>query len=545
MPPRQRGKGEKMRRFSVAFVAALVCAALVVSFAGPASAQTTPSPSKSKAPSKASPPPATKDSPAAVKGGILRGIRGQFPKDISYAPDFSPTDSMFALPYAERLVDWDEKGDLIPQLATSWEGDPKAKTVIWHLRKGVTFHDGTPFNAEGVKWNFQIALDAGRLFDGQFVKSLDVVDDYTLRMNLTEYTSMAFENYGWTAMFSPTAFKANGGKEWARTHEAGTGPFKLVDFKRDTSIRYERYDGYWRKGFPLLDGIEVRFVPDPMTASMMMEAKEADIWIDTNVIKNILELQQKGLKVNWGPGMLWALLPNSSNPKSPYANKKVREAVEYALDRPAIAKMLGFGKFEPLTQIVPSASPAYVNSYNPRPYNPEKAKQLLAEAGYPSGFETKLLAIDYARDAAVAIQSYLAAVGIRVNVDVADLGRYYGALFGPAGWDDLAIARSGINPDATDLFVHFGPRPMTYRFGFIAKSPEFLALCEKALKTYDQAGVKAAMQQAVRQAGEDAMVIPLYRSAQTNVMQDYVHTDYMKIHTVTWFSYQDWMDKKK
>jgi peptide/nickel transport system substrate-binding protein len=534
-----------MRRLSVACVTVLVCASLVVSFTGPASAQTAPSPSKSKAPSKAAPPPAMKDSPAPVRGGILKGIRGQFPKDISYSPDFSPTDSMFALPYAERLLDWDEKGNLVPQLALSWDGDPKAKTVIWHLRKGVTFHDGTPFNAEAVKWNFQVALDAGRLFDGQFVKSLDVVDDYTLRMNLSEYTSMAFENYGWTAMFSPTAFKVNGGKEWARTHEAGTGPFKLVDFKRDTSIRYERYDGYWRKGFPLLDGIEVRFVPDVMTASMMMEAKEADIWIDTNVVKNILELQQKGLKVNWGPGMLWALLPNSSNPKSPYANKKVREAVEYALDRPAIAKMLGFGKFEPLTQIVPSASPAYVSGFNPRPYNPEKAKQLLAEAGYPSGFETKLLAIDYARDAAIAIQSYLAAVGIRVNVDVADLGRYYGALFGPAGWDDLVIARSGINPDATDLFVHFGPRPMTYRFGFIAKSPEFLALCEKALKTYDQAGVRAAMQQAVRQAGEDAMVIPLYRSAQTNVMQDYVHTDYMKIHTVTWFSYQDWMDKKK
>ena len=78
--------------------------------------------------------------------------------------------------------------------------------------------------------------------------------------------------------------------------------------------------------------------------------------------------------------MLWALLPNSSNPKSPYANKKVREAVEYALDRPAIAKMLGFGRFESLTH-VPSASPAYVPNYNPRPYNPDKARQLLAERG--------------------------------------------------------------------------------------------------------------------------------------------------------------------
>ncbi len=228
---------------------------------------------------------------------------------------------------------------------------------------------------------------------------------------------------------------------------------------------------------------------------------------------------------------------------------KVTEAIsreaKNALDRPAIARMLGFDKFEPLTEIVPSASPAYVPGYNPRPFNPDKAKRLLAEAGYPSGFETKLLTIDFARDAAVAVQSYLGAVGIKVTVDVADMGRYFGALFGPQGWDDIALAASGINPDATDLFVHFGPRPMTYRFGFIAKSPEFLSLCEKALKTYDQAGVRAALQQAVRQGGEDAMVIPLFRSAQTNVMQDYVHTDYMKIHTVTWFTYQDWMEKRK
>lgn len=541
-----------MGRLSFATVVAILCGSLIVCFSGPAPAQTPkPTPTASKASSKGAPSPGSKDSqksPSAaspVRGGILRGVRGQFPKDMSYAPEWSPTDSMFALPFGERLVDWDESGNLVPQLATSWEGDPRTKTVIWHLRKGVTFHDGTPFNAEAAKWNFQVSLDAGRLTDGQFVKSLDVIDEYTLRMNLSEYTSMAFEDYGWAPMFSPTAFKANGGKEWARTHEAGTGPFKLVDFKRDTSIKYERYDAYWRKGFPLLDGIEIRFVPDLMTASMMMEAKQADIWLDVAAVKNVLELQQKGLKVNWGPGMLWAILPNSSNPKSPYANKKVREAVEYALDRPAIAKTLGFGKFEALTQIVPSASPAYVPGYDPRPYNPEKARQLLSEAGYPSGFETKLLTVDYARDAAIAVQSYLAAVGIRVSVDVADLGRYYGSLFGPAGWDDLAIARSGINPDATDLFVHFGPRPMTYRFGFIAKSPEFLALCEKALKTYDQAGVRAALKQAVKQGAEDAMVIPLYRSAQANVMQDYVHTDYMKIHTVTWFSYQDWMEKRK
>ena len=263
----------------------------------------------------------------------------------------------------------------------------------------------------------------------------------------------------------------------------GTGPFKLVDFQRDTFIKYERNNDYWRKGLPLLDGMEVRYVPDPVTASMMMETKEADAWMEPTNMKKIVDLEKKGFKFNWGPGMLWALLPsNAKDPKSPYANKKVREAMEYAIDRPAIAKVLGFGKYEPLTQIVPSFSPVYNQNYNPRPYNPEKAKQLLAEAGYPNGFDTKLLVRDTDRDAAIAMQTYLGAVGIRVSVDVADMGRYFAALYSPAGWTDLALSNSGINPDGTDLFSHFGPRPMTYRFGFIAKSPEFLAAVRKGLE---------------------------------------------------------------
>jgi ABC-type transport system substrate-binding protein len=534
------------KKFFITALVLIICMWALSNFASPASAQP-----KKEAPSKQETSPKAEKVAVSsvglqpVKGGILKAIRGNFPKTLGYPPEQGPTDTIFALLYAERLSEWDEKGNLIPVLAESWEGDPKNKTVTYKLRKGVKFHDGTPFNAEAVRWNLQLGKDTGRLTDGQFVDSIEVLDEYTVRLNCTEYTSVSLLNYGWLQQYSPTAFNTKGGKEWARTHAVGTGPFKLVDFKRDSFIKYERNNDYWREG-PFLDGMEVRYVPDPMTAQMMMEAKEADIWMDVANVKNILDLEQKGFKVNWGPGMLWALLPsNAKDPKSPYANKKVREAVEYAIDRPTIAKMLGFGKYEPLTQIVPSYSPAYNSNYNPRPFNPEKAKQLLAEAGYPNGFETKLLVWETSRDAAIAVQTYLNAVGIRVSIDLADMGRYFASIFSPAGWTDLVLAASGINPDGTDIFTHFGPRPMTYRFGFIAKSPEFLAACEKALKAYEPAAMKRALQEAVKQAGEDALVTPLWRSVQTNVMRDYVHTDYIKIHTVTWYSYQDWMEKRK
>jgi peptide/nickel transport system substrate-binding protein len=486
--------------------------------------------------------------PRVTRGGILKATRSRFPKVIGYVPEMGPIDGIYAQPIAERFVEWDERGNSVPVLAESWTTDPQAKTVTFHLRKGVRFQDGTPFNAEAAKWNMQVSLEGGKLPDRQSVKSIDVVDEYTIRVTLTDFTNMAVLNYGAsTPMFSPTAFQKNGGKEWARTHAVGTGPFKLVDFKRDTFIKYERNGDYWRKGFPYLDGMEIRFVPDPMTASMLLESRDSDLCLDGLTMKNVVDLEKKGLKINWGPGMLWSILPNSKDPKSPYANKKVREAIEYAIDRTALTRMLGFGKYEAVTQIVPSASPAYVAGFNPRPYNPAKARQLLTEAGYPNGFDTKLLIYDLAimRDTATALQSFLAAVGIRLTIDLADIGRYSTSIFSPTGWSDLALVQSGINPAGTDVFAHFGPKPFTFRFGNPAKSPEYLDLAEKALKTFEPKAANAALKQVVRKAGEDAMTVPLFRASEALVMQPYVHTEYLKIHIVTWFVYKDWMEKRK
>ncbi|NLN06896.1 MAG: ABC transporter substrate-binding protein [Firmicutes bacterium] len=484
-------------------------------------------------------------------GGVLRGIRATFPNVMSYIPEMSPTDTTFAQPYAEMLLKYDDgEQKIVPELAKSWEVDPENLTITFYLQEGVRFHDGTPFNAEAVKWNFELNLEAGSLTDGDYIDWIEVVDEHTLRIHVKDFTNQLYFNYGWSMMFSPTAFeKAGGGDreksiEWARRNAVGTGPFKLVEFQRENYIRYERNDDYWREGLPYLDAIEIRYMPDPMTAKASLLAGEADIWLEVNNVEHVKELEEAGFKVNWGPGMLMSLCPSVRNKNSKWHDLRLREALEYAIDREALANMIGLGAYEPLHQLAVSDWPGYVPGYNPRPYDLEKAKALLAEAGYADGLETTILCSDnkILRDTATAIQGYLDAVGIKVHVDIADMGRYFTAAFAE-GWDELLLVQSGINPDASDLFVHFGHDPMTFRTGDIYKSEKYLELVRKAIKAEKHDEFIDLIKQAVVQAGEDAMIIPLYRTRQACVMAPYVHSNYIKAHAAIWNEYEDWMEE--
>jgi peptide/nickel transport system substrate-binding protein len=490
--------------------------------------------------------PTTVDTATPVYGGTLKMIRPFLPKVIGNPDEFAPQDSICALPSLERLVEWDPQRNNIPVLATSWDIDVNALTLTWHLRQGVKFTDGTDFNAEAVRWNFQAGIDSKKLTGGNLVKSMDILDPYTIRMNLTSYSVDMVENYGWRQMISPTAFnKAGGGdiaksKEWARSNSVGTGPFIVTQFQRDVLVRYEKNPNYWRPGRPYLDAMEIRLIPDTMVSAATMQAKQADVWADITTVQDIVDLSSKGLKVNTGPGGSFVLLPNSNNPDSPTAKKEVREAIEYAINRPALANMIGLGQYEAMTQLADKGFPNYIPGYDPRPYNPEKAKQLLAAAGYPNGFKTKILAQAADQDPLMAIKANLAAVGIDATLDISDAGRYLGEVFGTGYTDDLVWANAG---SSLKIFVHFGPNPMTFKSGNIFKSPEYLALCDKALHTYNDAAYLDLVHQVIKQGGSDAMVIPVYHAVNDAIMQPYVHSDYFNIDSVIWHSQDDWMEK--
>jgi len=211
-------------------------------------------------------------------GGVLKISVGIDANTLGHPPTLTRMhDFRFAVASVETLVRTDEAGAPVPWLAKAWKVDAQAKTITFTLEKGVKFHDGTDFNADVVKWNLEQYIASPRI-ELNKVESIDVVDDYTIRLNLSEFDALLLPNLAAAAglMISPTAYQTHG-QEWCQTHPLGTGPFKFVSWDRDVSIKFEQFDGYWQKGKPYLDGVEWVIIADPMVATASFLAGEQHI----------------------------------------------------------------------------------------------------------------------------------------------------------------------------------------------------------------------------------------------------------------------------
>jgi peptide/nickel transport system substrate-binding protein len=482
-------------------------------------------------------------------GGVLRTIWNDSPRVLSYFPEMGPTDEIAVLPAAEKLMEYNQDRQLVPFLAESMTVSDDGKSITFKLKKGIKFHDGSDFDAEAVAFNYQFAKDTHRLqFDDKLL-SIEVVDPYTLRLNITNYNNMLIHSFGWVPLFSKAAWdKAGGGdieksKQFARVNCVGTGPFKLAEFKRDVYIKWVKNENYWQKGKPYLDGIEVRFIPEPVTASSMMQAGEADWWRQPPV-KFEAELMEKGGFVRHeGYGLPRIIYINNKDPKSKFRNQKLREAVEYAIDKVAIAKALGFGYYTPLRMVAPPFEWGYDDNYKGREYNPERAKLLLAEAGYPNGLKIKLtaLAVGSWPNEAEAIAAYLGDVGIDVKIDLADPGRFFNSLW-LKGWDDLILFLTGLDPNYLITFHRqFGPQPMA-NYASLERPPELIELANKSLQLQFEEEQINITKQLVRMIADECLVIPLYLAPSSYVTRPYVHTTFLKEQMVARYTGDEWMD---
>ncbi len=221
-------------------------------------------------------------------------------------------------PAIETLLRTDKTGKPVPWLATAVKENAAAKTITLTLRKGVKFHDNTDFNAEAVKWNLEQHMAVKGPGTEKF-QSIDVVNEYTIRINLSQWDSTVTNNLSQTLgmIISPAAVKKNG-IDWAASHPTGTGPFLFVSWEKDTRTVYKKFPGYWQKGKPYLDEIVWTPIADSLIRVLSLRKGELDLILSVSP-KDIASLEKEGFAVKRqfiGSGAT-SLVPDSANPKSP------------------------------------------------------------------------------------------------------------------------------------------------------------------------------------------------------------------------------------
>jgi len=462
-------------------------------------------------------------------GGILKVVdMAEGGQPIGVPWENTTIDTKLMPPVIETLLVEDSSGKLFPHLATGYKIDTKAKTITFTIRKGVLFHDGTEFNPEAVKWCWDNAINA-KIAPGW--ESVEAAGD-TVKVHYSVFEN-DFVNRGASRSFgfiSPTAFKKNG-IDWARWNPVGTGPFKFVKFQRGSILSYRKNTEYWMKGKPYLDGIDFLFIRDPMTQEIALMTGDKDQRIDILSVtsgEQAAMMKAKGFNVLKMPVGPISLIPDSANADSPLSKEKVREAISYAIDREGIVRARGFGIWKAAYQFQPDNMPTYVPDFRGTPYNPQKAKQLLAEAGYPSGFKMKMIVMPAMvdRDAMVAVQRNLMEVGIQVEMEFPDNGGYTNYRFN--GWRDGLMAqhtRALANFNST-FSIYF--LPAFKQFPSLKRAPGLIEAIEASMKTPAPAAKEG--QALTKLIAQDTMVIPVY----------YVYEMYITRTTVHDTGYADW-----
>ena len=410
----------------------------------------------------------------------------------------------------ERLLKEKLDGTMQAELAESWEVNSTGDNpyVILHLRKGVKFHDGSDFNAQAVKWNLDMFKNGG-LFGSttNFWKSYEILDDYTIKINYTIYRNTlirSFENY---FIVSPSAYEKNG-IEWLRTHMVGTAAFAQTDFQRDVLMSAEKVSNYWQQGRPYLDGVQLLYVADELTREALFRSGGAEMLnASPKVASNFKNTDNVILTRSSGTTVL---LPDSMNADSPWSNIKVRMAAEYAIDRDAMASAFGYGMSQAAFQMAGPTTlafdPALESKY--RKYDVAKAKQLLTEAGYPNGFKTKIqVQTGVDRDPIVAVQAYLAKIGIQAELSFPEPASWQSVMVGPVPSNTLLWVVVGeVSNYNTTLNIFFA-EPGAFYFKSLKKPEGWAELFAKTLTT------PAPDPQVLKEVGnaffDDCTVIPI------------------------------------
>lgn len=361
----------------------------------------------------------------------------------------------------EGLVGLDDKMRIVNQLAESWEPSADGKEFTFRLRKGVTFHDGTPFNAQAVKANFDRVLNETGLKRHQYFAAwldhVEVIDDGTVKLVAKSPFAAMVATIAHPAggIVSPAAVQKYG-KDFG-IHPVGTGPFRFVEWVRGDHITLEANPNYWNKPTgPSVPKLTIKGISEPSSLGIAAQSGEAQFAGPLNAPQAVQLQKAQGITVQQNPSIsvYWVTLNNA---RKPFDDKRVRQALNYAVNKEEVLKAadLGYGRImdSPIGDLVYGYHK--VGTYE---YNPEKAKQLLAEAGYANGFSATLWCTAPNKDRAVAIQGQLAKIGVTVEVVQMESAALNAELAKPVDQSKTQMVISNWSPSTGD--ADWGLRPI-------------------------------------------------------------------------------------
>ncbi|HYE90285.1 MAG TPA: ABC transporter substrate-binding protein [Terriglobales bacterium] len=403
----------------------------------------------------------------------------------------------------EALVKVDRNGKLVPWLAERWHTSDN-RNYTFFLKRGVKFHNGRELKAADVKFVIERAMNPETKHPAinQYKPIADIIvkDDYTVTVALREVQA----NFLLTMARQGTVIYPREAVETMKSAPIGTGPFMIQDWVRGDRIVLKKNADYHVKGLPKLDRVTYRFIPDPNAVQAALKAGDVDVSLFGLGPEHVTELKKDArFQVIVGDTTNDVILA-MNNAKKPYADVKVRRAVTHAINKPDVLKGAMFGMGKILGSNVDPLNPYFLDLANAMPHDPGKAKKLLAEAGYPNGFETVLKVAPqyyYTVRTGEILADQLKKVGVNVKIEQIEWSNWIARVWREAEYDLTIIGHA----EAWDVANYANPK-YYYRYD----SKKFQDLFQKSEVTLEDKARRDQYVQLQKLLVEDAPVVWLY-----------------------------------
>jgi peptide/nickel transport system substrate-binding protein len=449
---------------------------------------------------------------AAPPAQLTVALTGDFP-GLDPSKDTSPLGFNYRLNVFDALTELQRDGEMNPRLAESWSSSDDLTQWTFKLRKGVKFHDGSPFTADDVVFTITRVLNDSKTPLRTFVKlvkTVEKVDDHTVKFTLIQPYSIFYRQISYVNIMSKAYWEKVGDEGYAKK-PVGTGPYKFVEWVKDDRMVLEANEGYWR-GAPAIKKAILRPIPsEPSRVSALLSG---EIDLVPSLPPSLLPQVKAAPNLNAGIAPSFRTIFIAFTNKPPFDKPKIREAIDVAIDRKSITEKLLRGLGEPAGSMVPPMDIGFDPSLKPVAYDPERAKALVKEAGYKG----EVISIQYpsnnivmANEVVQAIAGYMTAAGLKVEIRPLEFTAFF-PLWLQSRIDSMYFFAFGSSQ-------YHGETVLTtmYEKGANAQwdvDMEIDRLLKAQRAEKDPAKQKQMLSQAFRLSNEDRYHLPIYHEMQ-------------------------------